>query len=170
MIGLNIPVGMKEDIYENLINKFTKSLDSKITAMLTRRRKRGVRVHITNRNYVWCREKNGSENYHYHLCLFLNNDTFRSLGDISRNNPDHLSTLIKSAWNSALSLDEGVNGLVHFSKPKKIDSKNSTRSYDPIARYYLTNIESALYWLSYLAKEETKVYDDGYRNFGYSFR
>lgn len=147
---------------DKLMSRFIDSLKSKIKSRGHQNKKLGKRVHHSSVKYVWCRERDTSINEHYHVTLFFNKDRFYTLGDYK--GVDSLSGIIIEAWSSALQLDfEFTKGLVHFP-----DNCN----------YYLLNDKpeftqqyaDLFYRMSYLAKNRTKYYGEGSRNFGCSQR
>ena len=149
-----------------VISRFIDSLKSQIREDLKRKRNDGRRVHSCRVRYCWVRELGSkSEQHHYHLILFFNKDTYAHLGDLKSNSLDkNLITKIRKAWASALSgnYDECA-GLVFVPKnPIYYLNRNNALS---------TEVHSDLiYRISYLAKDKTKPYGDGYRCFGCSQR
>lgn len=155
---LHLPVGQPCQ-FDGAISRFWDSLRRQIVNDIQRRRRKGKRAHSCTPRYVWARERRISHNPHYHLVLFVNGDSYRSLGPYE-NQTDCLAARINWAWASALglTLKEGL-GLAHYER-------------NPL--YYLNTRESSFpdqysdcfFWFSYLAKEWTKEYLDGLRNFG----
>ncbi|WAT07370.1 inovirus Gp2 family protein [Rouxiella badensis] len=141
-----------------VISRFTASLKARIEAIQSRKQREGKRIWPTTLHYAWAREfgeLNGKK--HYHLVLLLNRDTWCSPGDY--NSPDSLAGMIKQAWCSALQVDtQQFLTLAHFpvSPSSWLESGNETQ------------LQQALERASYLAKDHTKVTDDGERNFGCS--
>lgn len=98
----------------NVITKFIKSLNAKLANDRAHKEREGKRVHPCTLRYVWARERATAENDHYHVAIFLNNDTYNRLGNF--NVPGrNLSTKIVEAWASALKQEYyATRGLVHF--------------------------------------------------------
>jgi hypothetical protein len=147
------------------ISLFFKGLDRRIQRDLQQKaalRKNG-RTNGCELRYVWVRERNASENFHYHVALFLNYDEYRHVG---RYNADagNLSAMITGAWASAIGLSrEQARGLVEFcdntSTLLDVNSGTFSRDYDDV-----------FFRLSYFAKAYSKEFGDGERNFGCSRR
>ncbi|WP_285328899.1 YagK/YfjJ domain-containing protein, partial [Vibrio parahaemolyticus] len=85
---------------KNIIKRFFESLKAKIKAQEKRMKASEKRVYPCHLRYVWCRERNKSNNDHYHLVLFFNKDRYFSSG--YRDNEESLVRLIMDAWSSAL--------------------------------------------------------------------
>lgn len=113
--------------------------------------------------YIWARERVTGERPHYHLVLLFNKDVYGYLGDYTKPDADNMGTRIQKAWCSAIGLDyPDYAYLPHFPKNH---SAWFTRD-DALtlsADYY-----DFLLRVSYLAKDYSKDFDDGYRNFGTS--
>ena len=144
------------------ITRFFESLKSQLKVY---RKNKNIMEGKDDFKYIWVREKDGSCHHHYHLILFFNKDTYAHLGDLKSNSLDkNLITKIRKAWASALSgnYDECA-GLVFVPKnPIYYLNRNNALS---------TEVHSDLiYRISYLAKDKTKPYGDGYRCFGCSQR
>lgn len=101
---------------------------------------------------------------HYHAVLFLNKDLFRGIGHY-RGEAQSLGGMIQDAWLSALDLREHdeYRSLVHF-------PKNATYVIDRYSPRYEELLASLVYRISYLAKEDTKVYSRRERSMGCSLR
>ncbi|WP_267865234.1 YagK/YfjJ domain-containing protein, partial [Vibrio parahaemolyticus] len=61
---------------KNIIKRFFESLKAKIKAQEKRMKASEKRVYPCHLRYVWCRERNKSDNDHYHLVLFFNKDRY----------------------------------------------------------------------------------------------
>ena len=146
----------------NAITKFIKSLNAKIDSDRDCKRREGKRVHSCTLRYVWARERATVDKDHYHVAIFLNNDTYNRLGNFNVTGRN-LSTKIVEAWTSALRLEDyDTRGLVHFPKDTPV------YYIDRNASDYPQKLGASFYRLSYLAKLETKHYGDRTRSFGYS--
>ncbi|MCZ4252168.1 inovirus Gp2 family protein [Pseudoalteromonas shioyasakiensis] len=146
----------------NLISKFFASLKVKLSYDLLKRRRSGKRVHNSELYYVWAREVGDKKNKeHYHISIFINKDRFHSLGNYDCNS-DSLASLIIQAWASALGIPEyEAQSLVHFpDNASNWVNRNSEKC--PSQR------DISVSRLDYLAKDQTKVYGEGKRNFGTS--
>lgn len=148
----------------NVISKFIDSFKAHIKADLNTKRREGKRVHETSIRYIWVKEQKTAQEPHYHVALFLNNDTYFTLGnyDGSGNN---LASKVYSAWASALGIEYfSISRYVHFPQdtPTYFVNMNSSK--------YIDDYNQVFYRLSYLAKLETKVFGTKEKNFGYSLR
>jgi hypothetical protein len=112
-------------------------------------------------SYLWCREQSGSQNWHYHVVFLFNKDAVCGFGRNSIENSSTYSRIL-SAWASAIGISpENAVGLVHI-------CKNGAYWLNKSSATYSTDLELAMERFSYLAKRETKQFDDGNRNFGSS--
>lgn len=165
-----------------LITRFAESLKSKIKMHERRKLKARVRAHPCHLRIIWAKERSLSNHWHYHVCIFLNRDTYFSLGKIkprlqgchldsdipdyrprnkSRNNVN-MADRIMDAWASALGIWSGsVGGLVHF-------PDNHTYQLDINDPDFYFQRADLFYRLSYLAKADTKHFGSGKHNFGCS--
>ncbi|MDF1822240.1 MAG: inovirus Gp2 family protein [Alcanivoracaceae bacterium] len=158
-----------------LANRFIRSLRSQIRFDLQRKRRQGRRVHDCRVRHIWCREFGVEGQPHYHMAILVNRDAYSALGRIAgQPEPDYpwwleeeevvanMAGRIQRAWCSALGITalEGA-GLVHFpQKAVQLIARGSPMFTEQYARVFRR--------LSYMAKVETKLYDDGRRNFGYT--
>ena len=158
-----------------MANRFIKSLRSQIKFDLQRKRRQGKRVHRCHVRHIWCREFGGDGQAHYHIAILVNRDAYSVLGRIDGEpEPDYpwwleeeqavnnMAERIQRAWCSALGISarQGI-GLVHFPRHAvQLISKES-----PVFALQYAEVFKRI---SYLTKVETKLYDDGHRNFGYS--
>lgn len=158
-----------------LANRFIKSLRSQIKCDLERKRRQGKRVHDCHVRLIWCREFGVEGQPHYHMVILVNRDAYSALGRIAgQPEPDYpwwleeeqavvnMAERIQRAWCSALSIfgRQGA-GLVHF-------PRNAVQLIDRGSPMFSVQYAEVFKRLSYMAKVETKLYDDGCRNFGYS--
>ncbi|MDS2077023.1 inovirus Gp2 family protein [Escherichia coli] len=141
-----------------VISRFINALKARINAYQKRKRREGKRVHPTTLHYAWAREFGELKGKkHYHLLLLVNRDTWCRAGDYR--DPGSLAGMIKQAWCSALGVDTGDHTtLVHF----------PVRPAVWLARNDDTGFQQVLERADYLAKESTKAYGTGERNFGCS--
>ncbi|MGU3812847.1 inovirus Gp2 family protein [Vibrio diabolicus] len=145
---------------KNIIKRFFESLKAKIKAQEKRMKASEKRVYPCYLRYVWCRERNKSDNDHYHLVLFFNKDRYWSSG--YKDNKESLVRLIMDAWNSALGeyvdnadrLVQLVYKGTHYLDQNKSDFENK--------------YQALFTRLSYFAKNRTKHYGEGKRCFGTS--
>jgi len=123
----------------------------------------GMGVDKCKPKFIWAKECNSSMNSHYHVLLLLNRDVFFRSGRIVSDRTNTVSR-IEAAWAKALNLSfEQVQGLVNF--PPNRDyclDRNSPDFYPQLAKLFNR--------ASYLAKEETKAYEDGSRSFSCSHK
>ncbi|MBB1466593.1 inovirus Gp2 family protein [Vibrio sp. SG41-7] len=147
---------------EASITRFIKSLKSKIGNHISRTRRNGNSTHRSEVQYVWVCEQGETGQDHYHLVLFLNNDTFRHPG-VKRTGeePSNLIKMIIGAWSSALKIG--------FDEAWDLVTIPSGASY--LLRN--TSIPEQAYCdlfkrLSYFAKVKTKVYGENRNSYGSS--
>ncbi|EGR1984084.1 TPA: inovirus-type Gp2 protein [Vibrio parahaemolyticus] len=145
---------------KNIIKRFFESLKAKIKAQEKRMKASEKRVYPCHLRYVWCRERNKSDNDHYHLVLFFNKDRYFSSG--YRDNEESLVRLIMDAWSSALG--EHVDNA-----DRLVQLVYKGTHYLDQNKYDFENKYQALFTrLSYFAKNRTKHYGEGKRCFGTS--
>lgn len=171
---LNLPQNYGTQLYSpKSISQFIASFKEQVEVDQKRRARAGNRVHKTEIRYAWCREKESSSNYHYHIFILMNGDSYRSLGDLVHPKPGQLFYMLNTAWCRALNLyNDGNSGLVHLANVSPVyinaNEANFDCKYDKYIRKEVCTFESVFYWMSYLAKLETKCFEDGNRNFGCS--
>ncbi|KAB0463737.1 MULTISPECIES: YagK/YfjJ domain-containing protein [Vibrio] len=166
---LRFPQDFKQDRGVSYISKFIRIFQRKVDLTLEERKKRKARVyHMKKGNKVfniWCRERNSSNNDHYHMFILLSYENFRTLGHYSTSlePKKSLAILVQEAWSDALGISYcDMKGLVQF-PPKNnyfrvVQNRPDTKSnYD--------NLLSRIY---YLAKRATKNFGEGIRSFGCS--
>ncbi|MDS1790008.1 inovirus Gp2 family protein [Vibrio parahaemolyticus] len=145
---------------KNIIKRFFESLKAKIKAQEKRMKASEKRVYPCHLRYVWCRERNKSNNDHYHLVLFFNKDRYWSSG--YKGNEESLVRLIMDAWSSAL-------GEYVDNADRLVQLVYKGTHYLDQNKYDFENKYQALFTrLSYFAKNRTKHYDEGKRCFGTS--
>ncbi|WP_182036142.1 inovirus Gp2 family protein [Vibrio diabolicus] len=145
---------------KNIIKRFFESLKAKIKAQEKRMKASEKRVYPCHLRYVWCRERNKSNNDHYHLVLFFNKDRYFSSG--YRDNEESLVRLIMDAWSSAL-------GEYVDNADRLVQLVYKGTHYLDQNKYDFENKYQALFTrLSYFAKNRTKYYGEGKRCFGTS--
>ncbi|EJC6843439.1 MULTISPECIES: inovirus Gp2 family protein [Vibrio] len=145
---------------KNIIKRFFESLKAKIKAQEKRMKASEKRVYPCHLRYVWCRERNKSDNDHYHLVLFFNKDRYFSSG--YRDNEESLVRLIMDAWSSAL-------GEYVDNADRLVQLVYKGTHYLDQNKYDFENKYQALFTrLSYFAKNRTKHYGEGKRCFGTS--
>lgn len=129
-------------------------------AQLERNRNAASRLnpnaHTSEVRYVWAREQGqGSDAHHYHLLILLNQDAFHTIGKLSSAN-ENIFNRLEHAWAYALGLPvEAVQGLVEI----PANAGFHIRRDDPIGQADL------FYRASYLCKEATKPFGNGYHVF-----
>ncbi|MGM3172741.1 inovirus Gp2 family protein [Dickeya lacustris] len=150
---------------QGLMSRFIESLDAKIEARYRSKQKQGKRTYSSHLRHLWVREV-GEENQksHYHVVLFVNNDTFNCLGSYDESGTG-LASLIQAAWLSGLGLSNrpDYRTLVHF-------PENPLYYLDINAEDYRTIYDRLTFRVSYFAKERTKSYCREERSFGCSQR
>jgi len=173
-IVARLPYGWQGS-FGGLSNRLIKSLRSQIKFDLQRKRRLGKRVHDCHVRLIWCREFGVEGQPHYHIAILVNRDAYSVLGRLGgQPEPDYpwwleeeqavanMAERIQRAWCSALGLTkaQGV-GLVHF-------PDNAVQLISRGSPVFTVQYEEVFKRLSYMTKAETKLYDDGHRNFGYS--
>lgn len=145
---------------QKAITRFFDSLKSQLRVY---RRNNGIISVLDDFKYIWVREKDEVFHHHYHLVLFFNRDIYYPLGDYSSDSSSGLAAMIQKAWCSAINVNyPEYSYLVHFPDncAYNLERKSAILQND--------NYMGALKRFLYLAKMESKVGDDGYRNFGCS--
>lgn len=133
------------------------SLQRFINSFVTFLKRKGLDYH-----YVWVKEQNVSDNVHYH-CVFL-------LDAGILNSSLQFDEKAKDLWSIACS-DEyypAPLNLVHVAK-RRLDDHDYFETtvlskYEP---YFEDTLSECFYWLSYLAKVNTKIINPGRGNRGW---
>lgn len=149
---------------QGIMSRFIESLNAKISSLTNKKEKQGIRTHPCHLRYAWVREFCQDGKPHYHAAIFVNKDSFNSLGDYNKIS-DNLGSLIREAWLSALNLT-GHNEylkLVHFPKNPLYYLNVNEPQYDQV-------FNDLIYRLSYNAKDKSKSYSKEQRSFGCSQR
>ena len=159
----------------DVIERFIQSLRAQIEADIAKRKREGRTAPSWHLEYVCAREQEGSHQHHFHVCLFLNGDCYRGLGEMPKGNcvgsfdpdvpadpnasvADSLAKRIVTAWARALGWNmEQAVGLVHFSEGGTYWIQRNSLICD-------SQIAGLFNRLSYLAKESTKRFGHGGRN------
>lgn len=171
---LNLPRDYGAQLYDpKCISQFIASFKEQVEFDQKRRGKGGKRTHSNEIRYIWCREKETSSNYHYHIYILMNRDSYRSFGCMDNPMPGQLFYMLNAAWCRALSVDNtGNSGLVHLTTPSpeciNANEANFDSEYNKFIGEEVCSFESVFYWMSYIAKLDTKCFEDGNRNFGCS--
>ncbi|MFH3546881.1 inovirus Gp2 family protein [Klebsiella aerogenes] len=159
---LNDTLACYPNLQDDLISRFVCSVKAKVIHYRKRLVKEGKKAHACTPRYFWVKEIDSAEFPHYHLVMFFNKDLFRGLGRFD--SEDHnLASMIRQAWLSALDLrgyDE-YQSLVHF-------PKNGVYTLDRNAPDFVNNFNNLVFRLSYLAKDNTKLYSPNERSMGAS--
>lgn len=148
---------------QGLMSRFIESLDAKIAARYRSKLKQGKRTYPCHLRYAWVREVGEiNQKSHYHMVLFVNNDTFNGLGSYGDDGTG-LASLIREAWLSAIQLSQQpeYRKLVHF-------PDNPLYYLDVNSADYRDIYDQLTFRLSYFAKERTKDYNREERSFGCS--
>jgi hypothetical protein len=145
----------------DVIGRFIASLTAKYDADLKRKSKEGKRIRQKRIHYLWAKETNISQMPHYHVALFLSSDAYNALGD--KDFPNSNAGRVTAAWASALAIDSHqAYNLVHIPKDKPIYYLNIN------SESYIQTYNDTFKRLSYLAKSETKHYNNSGKSFGHS--
>ncbi|HAT2167751.1 TPA: inovirus Gp2 family protein [Citrobacter freundii] len=157
-------IACDSNLKAGLIERFTGALKSRIDAHQERRQRKGYQVYPTDLRYVWVREVGQSGKSHYHIAVFVNKDTFNTLGDYSKRD-NNLGSYISDAWLSAL-------GLLDFPDYRTLVTFTNTPHYLERLRQdrFEQQRQELLSHLGYFAKERTKQYSKEERSFGGSIR
>lgn len=149
------------DQSDRVITKFFESLKAQLKAKDEKTKKAQKRVYPHNLRYSWVRERDTSDNDHFHCVVIVNKDAYSVLGGFNQE-AGNMSARLKKAWVSAIGTQSHVkDGLVHF-------PTNGTYYIDGHSPDKPRQKEDLFYRLSYFAKNATKVYGSGKRSFGCS--
>lgn len=156
---------------EDKITRFFKSLRAKLSVLLLKKHKAGLRTYPDNLHYVWAREQCGSEHPHYHILLLLNKDAFYHLGDFK--SLDSLAGLIIQAWASAWGLHARIPGyqddLALFARAVHFPTNGVYHlNVNSPATQYEDDWLKLVRRVGYLAKTRDKDIQSGWRSFGSS--
>ncbi|EJG1053796.1 inovirus Gp2 family protein [Vibrio parahaemolyticus] len=170
---LRLPTDTGNDLnLERVITRFIEGFKRRLQRSIGRRKKTAQRVHATSVRYTWCREQDSSIHQHYHVFFLLNGQTYHQMGDYSYENKHHLRYMVADAWAKTLGMSIDDNkGLVEFpGKPFMLNVLDITsiRRYCKYVGSAANVYESVFYWMSYLAKVDTKQSGNGFRSFGSS--
>ncbi len=152
-------------INRKVVSRFFASLQAQIKHDLDCKKKEGKRVHECSVRYAWVMECSMEHKWHYHVLLLLNKDTYAHIGNYNNVNvQSNLISKIRKAWASALngSYESCVN-LVHIPENPIYYLNVNDCSYN-------CTYTDLIYRCSYMAKDKTKPYGNGYRCFGCSQR
>ncbi|WP_334180958.1 inovirus Gp2 family protein [Pseudomonas nitroreducens] len=150
------------------ITNFVESMKRQLAHAQVAKRAAGKRGYDPMLRYVWVREWNDAAFPHYHVALLLNRDAYFSLGDYSQlpsgdcSYEAMLAGRIYKAWGVALGVDWRIARQGVYFPPRPV-SPLQVRHVD-----YQAQFLGVFYRLSYFAKQRTKWYEDGQRNFGMS--
>ncbi|WP_311043390.1 inovirus Gp2 family protein [Shewanella algae] len=111
--------------------------------------------------YVWCREKETSQNWHYHVAFLFNKDAVCGFGQTVFGRSNTYNRILK-AWASAIGVPvDNAIGLVHV-------CENGVYWLDRNSDEFPLQYQAVMQRCSYLAKAATKDIYDGCRNIGSS--
>jgi hypothetical protein len=141
-----------------VISRFLDYLKADVESYL---KAHGMSIDKCKLRIVWAKERNSSMNSHYHVLMLFNRDVFFKSGRVDSDNPNTVNR-IESAWAKALNIPFGLaRGLVNFPRNRDYSlNRNSPQFYQQLAVLFFR--------ASYLAKEDTKDYNDGSRHFSCS--
>ncbi|WPC74545.1 inovirus Gp2 family protein [Vibrio porteresiae] len=138
------------------ISTFIARLNSRLVADLKRKGKDGK----SNMRYVWVKEREDSDNDHYHVAISLNKDVYFTKG-LFGGKDRNLSKMIQDAWESVIdNCIPGQAGLVHFCENGDYWLNVKDNKGDKYKKCFER--------LSYLAKTKTKHFGTGQKNIGSS--
>ena len=170
-VDLRLP-DFNTDCYNSdssLITRFIASLKAQVDANLLNRKNAGKRIHPRRIRYVWAREFSHFGKKHYHLALLFNRENYAYPGNYRSVNGEYshnLALMIMEAWVRALGLNATANHSKYYSLvefPERGYYHLSKNSAD-----FTTQYAEVTARINYLAKEYSKDYSDGQRNFGCS--
>jgi hypothetical protein len=151
-------VGCFHNLKPGAISRSINALKEMLKNSELRRKRNGARVHPNNLRNVWAKEFSQSGKCHFHVCFVFNEQAYNKLGDY--NIDTSLRMMITRAWYSALGLElEDYPGLVHF-------PENCRYILDRNSADYIYEYGELLHRLDYLTKLDSKIYEEGERNFG----
>jgi hypothetical protein len=122
------------------------------------------KVYPNRVRYIWVREQHQSDRQHYHVFIFLNQENYKDLNN-SNILRHRLAGKIQEAWCSALKEMpvDVFKTLVHFPE-HCVYYIHTDRQQQEVEE----DRGEVIYRASYLAKDKTKHYGNGYRSFGCS--
>lgn len=158
----NDTVTCHPNLQADLLTRFVCSVKAKIIHYRKTLKKEGKKAHACTPRYFWVKEIDSAEFPHYHLVMFFNKDLFRGLGRFDSGD-NNLSNMIRQAWLSALGLKgfDEYQSLVHF-------PANGVYILDRGQPDFVDTWNDLVFRLSYLAKEDTKIYSPQERSMGCS--
>lgn len=160
-VDLRFPHDYLYDASNKTFTRFIESLKAKLKVDCQNKNRRWRRNWRNRLRYVWVREI-GERNRrkHYHVLLLLNKDFYHSAGQF--NVDTSLAALIQQAWCSALSLNPE-----HYASLANMTT-NGCYYLNGNSPDYREHITELMRRMDYLAKDNTKCYEDGYRSIGTS--
>lgn len=139
----------------DVISTFIGSFNAKIKHHV---RKRGFPEDMGKVRFIRAKEQHDSVNPHYHFVVLLNGLVFRNSSEVYFGGWS-IRRCIEEAWALALCMPvEEINGLARF-------LKNGDYQVDTNSPAFLQQFTNLFYRISYLTKEETKLYGDNSRYF-----
>ncbi|EBE0587708.1 inovirus Gp2 family protein, partial [Salmonella enterica] len=169
-IDLRLPENSPYEKDSTLITRFMESLKSQKNADRLNKISLRKRTHHCRIRYVWVREFNNKGKKHYHLALFFNQEAYAYPGTYK---PDHegkyrhnLAYMIMEAWVRVLHLDQEESYQQYYRLIQFPDNCHARLNMNGLS--YQSDYAVIMNRLSYLAKEYSKDYSDGKRNFGCS--
>lgn len=169
-IDLRLPENSPYEKDSTLITRFMESLKSQKNADRLNKISLRKRTHHCRIRYVWVREFNNKGRKHYHLALFFNQEAYAYPGTYK---PDHegkyrhnLAYMIMEAWVRVLHLDQEESYQQYYRLIQFPDNCHARLNMNGLS--YQSDYAVIMNRLSYLAKEYSKDYSDGKRNFGCS--
>ncbi|EOF4703574.1 TPA: inovirus Gp2 family protein [Klebsiella michiganensis] len=152
-----------------LVTRFVVSLKAQIEADLLKKRNAGKRVHACRVRHIWAREFNECGKKHYHVALLFNREAYAYPGSYTGTGGEHthnLAMMIMEAWIRALGLNTVVNHQQHY--PLVEFPANGYYHLSKNHNDLTTQLSDVTDRVNYLAKDFSKYYSDGQRNFGCS--
>jgi len=113
--------------------------------------------------YIWARERVTGERPHYHLVLLFDKDVYGYLGNYTKPDADNMANRIQKAWCSAIDLD-----YPYYASRVEFPENHSAWFTRQDALTLSPDYYDFLLRVAYMAKEYSKDFHDGYRNFGTS--
>lgn len=183
-MGIRVDLMMPANGYArpgDWLGLFIHSLRAQVEADMIKRKREGRRAPACRIDYISVEEQVGNGQVHYHVCLFLNGECYRGLGEMPTGRgsgqadfdpdvptdpraeqADSLAKKIVMAWARALGLTMGQTvGLVHFPNAGVYWVKRNSVLRD-------SQTAGLFNRLSYLAKAQSKHFGKGRRSIRYS--
>ncbi|BEM64693.1 inovirus Gp2 family protein [Serratia sp. IR-2025] len=152
-----------------IVTRFIVSLKAQIEADLLKKQHAGKRVHPCRVRHIWAREFNELGKKHYHVALLFNREAYAYPGNYTSTDGEYthnLAIMIMEAWVRALGLNSVANHQLYY--PLVEFPASCYYHLSKKHNGFLNQSSQVTDRLNYLAKNFSKDYSDGQRNFGCS--